>query len=622
MSAQDERLAALRVAMMDMPGNVVVHDPHAPSAEMSAHGIAARERMRAMANWDPSYPGEKVDFYQEYVQRHAPITMSWLESVDDGARDGKQRREATGIGILSEEGGNSLPKAIAPMDDGSVCIWDICSESGGGSKQLGSLLSRSIPGLLSHLPSKLDRDAAREYSKSIMTETGAVECVSIDAVQRRGYFAVHNTLNEIDLNDLRVVSRSRFPFPITALSEAKPSVPLTVGTNMTIHLHDPRQPSVSTNPGSLPYSTSDRCELIAGSPPPSLHPFGGPSPRSLPISAILGGQNPSNNVYATLSQPGPLSILHLDSSRPWDGNGSIWVAGRFTSLLNYDRRFFPRLRGHLHSGARLSSLTLLPHPYIPREMDLMKNSQLSIADVHAAKSIEGNTLIAAGEYKGKGSLELYGLSPDPAHTTLSSDSFATPRNSSGTGFGGVGGARRTAYQNRHTASSSKLLAVSTHGARLVFSDGNGGIKWVERDGWNVVRSWNVNDAKPAPNFPDSGTDSGYSSATELSSAHGMREERGDENSDIVQKIMPVPNSSSRIDKANLLCWTGDGRLGMLGFGPKPLFGEDGWRGDDGLCEEERKEQERASEYAERMRRALERQADEVRWVRGMGLPGL
>ena len=624
MSSQDERLVALRQLMSSLPGgNSVVHNENAPNAEMSAHGIAAREKMRALANWDPSYPEEKVDFYQEYIHRHAPITMNWLQVVLDDTGGGKELREATGIGLLRDDGESGAEKAVAPLDDGSISIWDITPWSGQGPRSQGRLISRSAAGLLTSPPASLDKDSAREHSKAMMTETGAVECVSIDSVQRRGFFAVQNILNEVDLSSLQTVSRSRFPFPITALSEAKSSNPLTVGTNMTLHLHDPRQSPSSLISSSISPGSSIRCELIAGSSPPWLSPLTlnsslSPAPHSLPISAITGSHS-SIDAHATLSQPGPLSILHLPEDRSWDGNGSIWVAGRFTSLLNYDRRFFPRLRGTVHSGARLSSLALLPHPYIPREMDLMRNNSLSIADVHAAKSISGNTLVAAGEYKGKGSLELYGLSSDPAYTTLSTDSLSTPRNASTmTGLG----TSRTSYQNRQTASSSKLLTVAAHGTRLVFADGDGGLKWVERDGYSLVRTWNINDAVPVPPSSSSSVvfdhDSGYASpfTTDFEDNHDSTTEQP---TDIVQKLMQT--SSPGVNNANLLVWTGDGRLGIMGFGRRPLFSEEDWREDGLLSEEERREEQRASEYAGRMRRALERQADEVWWVRGMGLPG-
>ncbi|KAL9078552.1 MAG: hypothetical protein Q9157_002510 [Trypethelium eluteriae] len=243
-------------------------------------------------------------------------------------------------------------------------------------------------------------------------------------------------------------------------------------------------------------------------------------------------------------------------------------------------------------------------------------SGLSIADVHAAKSIPGHTLLAAGEYKGKGSLELYGLSPEPRLTTLSSDALATPRTARA--LDGVG-RRQTSYQNRQTASVSKLLAVATHGARVVFADGDGGVKWVERDGCSLVRTWNVNDAKMpglvrgrSPGGEASDVDSGYASERERS--RGRDEvaagEGAEEPNDIVQKL--VPTTSPGVNNSNLLVWTGDGRLGLLGFGKRALFSEDEWQEGEDLSEEARREEEKAREYAGRMRRALERQADEIK----------
>ena len=48
------------------------------------------------------------------------------------------------------------------------------------------------------------------------------------------------------------------------------------------------------------------------------------------------------------------------------------------------------------------------------------------------------------------------------------------------------------YKNRQAASTSKLLAVATQGTKIVFSDAEGGLKWVERDGIGMVRRWNMN----------------------------------------------------------------------------------------------------------------------------------
>ena len=69
-------------------------------------------------------------------------------------------------------------------------------------------------------------------------------------------------------------------------------------------------------------------------------------------------------------------------------------------------------------------------------------------------------------------------------------------------------------------------------------------------------------------------------------------------------------------------WTGDGRLGVLGFGHDSPLGDERWH--DAVEEQAQSAENRAREDAERqygmaMRRALERNADEVRFVRGLGM---
>ena len=190
---------------------------------------------------------------------------------------------------------------------------------------------------------------------------------------------------------LSVVSHQRFPFSITALSEAKHPVPLTVGTNLSLYLHDyreMRQEQSLVDDGKV----NSLSATFSSSRTPGPGGF-----RS------LLNPEPSPD-YAHLYQPGPLSILHLPSSNDeWDGNGDIYVAGRFPSILNYDRRFFPKLRGTIHSGARLCSMASLPYPFASLEKDLAKRGELSAEQVLESKTRPGKTLIACGEYNSKGS---------------------------------------------------------------------------------------------------------------------------------------------------------------------------------------------------------------------------
>ncbi|KAK4542756.1 hypothetical protein LTR36_006132 [Oleoguttula mirabilis] len=559
LNVQDSRLAELRNAVTALPGADLtawdvaqLRGSIQPRASRDPESQARTQRSRALANWEPAYPSEKLDYYEEYIHQHAPIQVGWLDLPKAQTLNKEELREATGVGTLTDRDGGHVTHVVAPLDDGSICIWDLSPRSTTQAGGRGQIVAQSHSGLLTGQTAETTAD-----SHILMTETGAVECVSVDSTSSKGYFAVQNRLHEVDLNTLQVTSSKQYPFPITALSEAKAQTPVTVGTNWTIHLHDPRDSALSATDGTT------KGELIGGS------------------------------VYshATLAQPGPLSILH-DSGLGAD-DSSIWVAGRFTSMLNYDRRFFPRLRGTIHSGARIASLSSLPFPLAPQYLDLVRHPEAAASALLEARSRPGTTILAAAEYKGKGSLELHGLP------------------------------RVQPYQNRQTASASKLLSVAPHGGRVVFSDGDGNLKWVERDGFSHVRTFNINDASVSGQQDASPYGIWSSTASEMPGQ-----------GDIVQKIIPThPVSTSSmgssqslgradIHQSNLLLWTGDGRLGILGFGHSNPLGEDDPA--DAVDVQARSAEQSAKEDAERqygmaMRRALERSADEVRFVKGLGM---
>lgn len=388
-------------------------------------------------------------------------------------------------------------------------------------------------------------------------------------------------LVEVDLETLSTISHERFPFSITALSEAKHPVPLTVGTNLSLCLHDPRKRS-STVHNSSEVERFDSYDEQFG----SLH-----NQRSLSFRSLLSPA-PSPD-YAHLYQPGPLSILHLPSSGDeWDGNGDIYVAGRFPSILNYDRRFFPRLRGTIHSGARLCSMASLPYPFASMEKDLARRGELSMEQIHEFKHRPGKTLVACGEYNSKGSLEMYGLSPSPLDTVMSTD-FA------------AGSLQNSVMKNRQTSSSSKLLSVSNHGTRIVVSDGGGNLKWLERDGFTEARRWNIaHGSVEAPRgifgtLGDSYMDSG--------------------SGDIVLKLISCTSGQANkpVNDSQLGLWTGE-KIGLLSFSTRPGFKAEDFEEIAKTAEEVHREREERV-YAKTMRRALEHQANEVRFVRGLGL---
>lgn len=485
-----------------------------------------------MASWDPTYPLEKVNWYDEYIARHAPLSMSWLEQPFCEQNGLRERLETRGLGIFKDHD-NSM--VVAPLDDGSVCLWNIGQED--AAPEDGRIVARSRPGLLSIEGPAGRTSQSPRISRVKMINTGLVECVSVDKARNKAYFAVQSGLNEVDLTTLQISSYEHYPFSITALSEAAYPIPLTVGTNASLHFHDPR---LGNNGGSPTSWISDRVDTTTST---SWDPRYSPTD----FHRLGSGDHPQTN-YATLFAP--LSIVHLDPS-------TIYVAGRFPSILNYDRRHFPKLTSTIHSGARLCSITSLPNPSHP-------------------------ILAAAGEYNGKGSLELYPL--DSASVAPRSDTRPEPT------------------RNRTSASRSKLLGLTPHGTRLLFSDGDGQLKWVERDGSTLVRRWNIN------TFDVTVSDS-------ESARSGIFNADPNEG-DVARKLLPVSTGA----RSEVCVWTGE-KVGVLGFKDKPRFSFDGderdgtWTPDgssDGDSIDER-------DYARMMRRALERQADEVRFVRGLGL---
>ena len=508
---------------------------------------SGREKAIAVHNWDPAYPGERVNWYSEYIARHAPVSVNWLEQPTEGSGPGQVKLDVCGIGVGADGRDIGNDRVIGPVEDGSVCIWDLGEDSEDSTRRKGGITARSRSGLLFQ-----QNSSTPSSSPHVPAFGGVDECVSIDRSRGRAYFAVKSRLNEIDLETLQLVHQEIYPYSISALSEASYPTPLTVGTTLSLHLHDPRYSQYSF--GSKD-TLSDRVDTFAGLPTP-------PQSSSDFHRLFSGDISPS----APFSQPAPLSILH--SSLPSSNESSqIYVAGRFPSILNYDRRFFPQLRNTIHSGARLCSITSLPY---------FSSEPASERRIHSP----GTTLVAGGEYNGKGSLELYGIP-----TSEMPDGSNSPSKENST------------FQNRQTASRSKVLSVANHGTRLVFSDGDGMLKWVERDGSSLVRRWNINEYSEnhAPN---------QHNLFNISTGSG----------DVVRKIV---STGGELDKDRLMVWTGE-RIGMLRFKEKLE-----WDGDvfeekvEGFKEQMQRQQEK--DYGDALKRALERQADGVRLFRGLGL---
>ncbi|KAI1326942.1 hypothetical protein F5Y16DRAFT_373251 [Xylariaceae sp. FL0255] len=508
-----------------------------------------KEYHRIMANWDPTFPGEHVNWYDEYIHRHAKISSNWFEKpLDLGGSDGLSV-DVRGVALFNPPAAPEDLFAVSPLDDGSVCLWDVR----GSKTSKGAILSRSKAGLLWNrskrlAPQRLDR--------------GIVECVSVDSDRGHAFFAVGYEVVEVDLQSLAVVSRAPFEWMIMTISEASPTVPLTVGTLKGLHLHDyrgkfkPRNQHVEV--------IDDLSELHA--------------PYVSKVIQEIGSLPP----YAALAQPGPQAIHHPPTAGdPSQLSDDIFVVGRFTSMLHYDRRMFPSIKGSMHSGGHLCSLTSLPYPFSSIDSLLRRRLQLTEEQVQKSKSSPGGrTIIACGEYKTKGSLEIYGLS----------DVLE-------------GGLKRVSYdstmKNRVSASQSKLLSVINHGNRIVFSDGQGYLKWFERDGFGEVRRHKIGQSEK------------ITERSIFSSMPGSDE--------IARKLVStrVGINDNMPNNDDILFWTGE-TLGLATFSSSPSFAAEDFITNAKTPEEMAVEEEERL-YSERVRLALERQADEVRYVQNLGV---
>ncbi|KAF8254041.1 hypothetical protein K440DRAFT_152934 [Wilcoxina mikolae CBS 423.85] len=269
---------------------------------------------------------------------------------------------------------------ISPLDDGAINIWSSTSTEP---------LSRSRPGILTTPPPPASR-------KSRIIELG--DTIVASSQLDRVYVAVDSTLIELSLTTLQTISSTKFPFSISTLSsQVVLPHPLTVGTTLTLHLYDPR------------------VGMSSGTPSAALPP--------LPFPENYGH-------HAPLFQPSPLAILHHP-------NNHLYVAGRFPSILCYDRAMWPKLQSTIHSGGNLCTL--------------------------AADGVDG--LLAGGTYNGRGSLESYYLS-----------STAKVR-----------------QRNRQSVAWGKILSVAKQGTRVVSCDSEGTISWFERDCRYVVRREDIFD---------------------------------------------------------------------------------------------------------------------------------
>ena len=158
------------------------------------------------------------------------------------------------------------------------------------------------------------------------------------------------------------------------------------------------------------------------------------------------------------------------------------------------------------------------------------------------------------------------------------------------------------------------MSVVNHGTRIAFSDGSGYIRWFERDGFTEVRRCKIGHSERSHTISIFESMPGSDDiARKLLATRPAGEVGGqghDDNSE---------NGSGRSSSNNndLLFWTGE-KLGLVTFTARPGFkSEDFEERDENAPDAEALAAQ--SDYSDRMRRALERQADDVRFVRNLGL---
>ncbi|KAJ5416102.1 hypothetical protein N7465_004797 [Penicillium sp. CMV-2018d] len=577
--------------------------PLANADSDDAGELSRSERARAAAEWDSSAEGEHVDWYSEYIARHGPISLSWIEqpSVRKGEGQRGQSYEVKGMGLLKDWSSARQNKIVAPLEDGSVCIWDLNhSHSADSQASKGRILGVSEPGILmTNLSGRRDHSP----SKTSLEFINLGEGVSVDSLRQRAYLAVGNVLNEVDLETLKVISQQRYPWSIFALSqETDYSVPLTLATTLSLQIYDSRLSAVEEEE-----AISSRCERIVSPNAPKLGIF---ARSDSPLFQLQSNGQPPTRIrspgpsdkganYAPLFQPGPLSILHP----PAPHVNTILLAGRFPSILCYDRRYFPRLQTTVHSGGRLCGLASVPAPRFPVFSD--------------STYPESHSVVACGDYNGRGSLELYNLKPAPEEDNNPSNMTSN---------------LNPEYKNRQSAASSKLLSVGSHGNRIVFSDAEGNIKWTERNGRSEVRRWNINTSQPQIPFGRR-SQQPTPQTEEDQQPRGLWPSQSPGNNEVARKVLPT---GGNLTGDELLIWTGE-RIGRVKFSipadyEMELDEKEVDEDDDVFMHAEvdeatreemrhrrRDDWEREQRYGDYMRRALERQADEVRWMGNRGL---
>lgn len=172
-----------------------VHD-RTPAWTEKLKNLRAIGRTQVRANWDPSYPGEPISWYDEYIQRYAGTVTNWFQNPYRDSTTKGLLNEVRGLALYAPGGGQYGSRrdplfAVSPLEDGTICLFDI----NGTQASRGAIFGKSDQGALfsyGHNPAS----ARRESRINSVTE-----CVAVDSQSSRAFFAVQSRKfsNELSL---------------------------------------------------------------------------------------------------------------------------------------------------------------------------------------------------------------------------------------------------------------------------------------------------------------------------------------------------------------------------------------------------------------------------------------
>lgn len=152
----------------------------------SSHERTRAQRVQDMLNWDPAFPAEHVSWYDEYIQREGPASINWLQTPRMMERGAEAIIESHGVALYSPYDGMDgvgTMLAVAPLEDGSVCLWDVKGTRG----RQGGILSKSKPDILF-----IDGPGEQNKKRSKMIDSSIADRVSVDNHNHKAYIAVQS----------------------------------------------------------------------------------------------------------------------------------------------------------------------------------------------------------------------------------------------------------------------------------------------------------------------------------------------------------------------------------------------------------------------------------------------